>query len=209
MSAPRFIFPKFDAPLPAMADEAAAARHEDAALLADVAAGHADALKRLYDRRAGALFALLVRILADEAEAGEALQETFVAIWQRAGRYDAGRSAPLTWMVMLARGLALDRRRARERRRGWIGAYEAEVASLEVETRTGFADLADRESRRQVADALGRLPEEQRHALELAFFRGWTHEDIARATGTPLGTIKARIRRGLGALRHHLRNFHD
>lgn len=137
------------------------------------------------------------------------LQETFVAIWQRAGRFDPARSAPLTWMVMLARGLALDRRRARERRRSWLGAYEAEVASLEVETRTGFADLADRESRRQVADALLRLPDEQRRALELAFFRGWTHDDIARATGEPLGTIKARIRRGLGALRQHLRHFHD
>ncbi|MFN0067734.1 MAG: sigma-70 family RNA polymerase sigma factor [Limisphaerales bacterium] len=206
MSAPRFTFPALP---PAPAEAPPACGSEDAALLAQVAAGQTDALKLLYDRRAGVLFALLVRILENDGEAAEVLQETFVAIWQRAGRFDADRSAPLTWMVMLARGLALDRRRARERRRGWIGAYEAEVASLEVETRTGFADLADRESRRQVADALGRLPEEQRHALELAFFRGWTHEDIARATGTPLGTIKARIRRGLGALRHHLRNFHD
>jgi RNA polymerase sigma-70 factor (ECF subfamily) len=209
VTTPRFNVPDLSpeppagAPAPVFAGQA-----EDAALLHAVAVGDTDALARLYRRRGGLLFALLARVLENDAEAEDALQETFVQIWRRAADFSPLRAAPLTWMVMIARGLALDRRRARRRRGARLAAYGAEVASLEVMTHEGHAPAADAEAARAVEAALQRLPDEQRHALQLAFFRGWTHEAIARATGQPLGTVKSRIRRGLAALRQHLRRLH-
>jgi RNA polymerase sigma-70 factor (ECF subfamily) len=181
---------------------------EDIRLLRGVAAGESASLARLYERRGGALYSLLVRMLANEAEAEELLQDTFVRIWRRAGDFDPARSAPFTWMVMIARGLALSRLRSRGRAATGMAAYEQELASLEVEHVSRGWHTADPELPALCAGALRQLPEPQRRALELAFFRGWTHVQIARATGEPLGTVKARIRRGLLSLRGLLKDFH-
>src|SRR5690606_10019303 len=106
---------------------------EDTALLRAVAAGDAASLTRLYERRGGPLYSMLVRMLGSKSEAEDVLQETFVRIWQKAGEFHPARSAPFTWMVMVARGLALSRLRARGRFEAGLSAYEREVASLEVE----------------------------------------------------------------------------
>jgi RNA polymerase sigma-70 factor (ECF subfamily) len=181
----------------------------DARLLAELAAGHSGALAELYRRRAGALLRLLERILGDVREAEEVLQDTFVQLWKRAGRYDAAKAGPLTWMIMVARGLALDRLRQRSRRQSGVERFRAESDADQVQEENAFTRLSDQESARRVGRALGSLPAEQRTAIELAFYRGCTQEEIARTTGEPLGTIKARIRRGMLALRQRLKERHD
>ncbi len=181
---------------------------EDARLLAAISQGNPVSLNRLYERRAGALFSMLVRMLHHDGEAEECLQDTFVRVWHRAATFDPARSAPFTWMVMIARGLALSRLRSRGAAAQKHSAYQAEVASLEIEQIDASWHPPDSELHTACAQALHSLPDEQRHALELAFFRGWTHGEIAASTGQPLGTIKARIRRGLLSLRNLLKDFH-
>lgn len=181
---------------------------EEARLLVAIAEGDQNALAALYRYRGGVLYSLLLRILVHEMEAQEVMQDTFVQIWRRAGTYDPERSSPMAWMVMIARGLALDRLRARSRRNASLAAYEQEVASLEVEVNCGARQTERDELAAACAAALNTLPEQQGRALQLAFFRGWTHEEIAKAVGEPLGTVKARIRRGLLALRQALKEYH-
>lgn len=106
---------------------------EDARLLAVMADGDQHALATLYRRRGSLIYSLLVRMLVSEMEAQEVLQDTFVRIWRRVREYDPDRSSPLAWMIMIARGLALDRLRSRSRRSAGHAAYEQEVASLEAE----------------------------------------------------------------------------
>lgn len=181
---------------------------EDVRLLAAIAEGDQHALAALYRHRGSLLYSLLRRMLVHEMEAQEVMQDTFVQIWRRAGAYDSTRSSPVGWMVMIARGLAVDRLRARSRRSASLTAYEQEVASLEVEVNTGARQTERDELAAACAAAMNSLPEEQGRALQLAFFRGWTHEEIAKAVGEPLGTIKARIRRGLLGLRKALKDYH-
>jgi len=180
---------------------------EDARLLAAVAEGDQNRFAVLYRRRSGVIYSLLVRMLVNEMEAQEVMQDAFIQIWKRAPRYDREKSSPLAWMIMIARGLAMDRLRARSRQFAGRAAYEKEVASLEVEINT--TRQAERDELAGVcSSALNQLPDEQARALQLAFIRGWTHEEIASATGEPLGTIKARIRRGLLALRKTLKAYY-
>src|SRR5437867_1636829 len=179
---------------------------EDARLLAAVAGGDQQALGVLYRRRGCLIYSLLVRMLVNEMEAQEVMQDTFIRIWQRAAQYGPGRSSPLAWMLMIARGRAFDRLRARSRQAAGRAAYEQEVASLELEINRPSRDERD-ELIEVCASALNRLPDVQARALQLAFFRGWTHQEIATAVGEPLGTVKARIRRGLLALRQALKDY--
>lgn len=184
---------------------------EDARLIAQVADGQAGALAELYRRRGGALLRFIQRILRDAPDAEEILQDALVAIWRRAGRYDAAKASPLGWMMMIARGLALDRLRQRSRRAAGMDRLRSAEASdspaADPDTTSFGADPDDRHHR--LGNALGSLPEAQRRAIELAFYRGCTQEEIARTTGEPLGTIKARIRRGMIALRLRLQTRHD
>jgi RNA polymerase sigma-70 factor (ECF subfamily) len=181
----------------------------DARLLAELAAGHTSALAELYRRRGGALLALLRRMLGDEREAEETLQDTFVQLWRRAGHYDAAKAGPLTWIIMVARGLALDRLRHRSRQAAALDRYSAEVPAQETAHEDGFTRATADETAGRLSRALTGLPVEQRRAIELAFYQGCTQEEIARATGEPLGTIKARIRRGMLTLRQRLKDRHD
>lgn len=195
---------RFETDLPSAATQVEEDRH----LLASVAAGRQDALARLYERRGAALFSLLSRILGTNSEAEDVLQEAFVLIWRRASTYDSNKSSPWTWMVMLARGLALDRLRSRQRRSQHQAVYEQEVASLELEHVDHSTPLADRELSDRLTHALRHLTDAQREAIELAFYRGWTHDEIARTSGQPLGTVKSNIRRGMIALRKLLKDLY-
>jgi RNA polymerase sigma-70 factor (ECF subfamily) len=186
------------------------ARPEDARLLAAIGRGDSSALKELYQLRSGAIYSMLSRMLVNEMDAQETLQDVFLTIWRRAEEFDSDRSSPLAWMVMIARAKAWDRLRARARRSATHAEYEREVASLELEFESTLNQRTERdEVSGACAKALNELPAEQSRALQLAFLRGWTHAEIARAAGEPLGTIKARIRRGLLALRRKLKDQHD
>ena len=183
---------------------------EDARLLHAIAGGDEHALATLYHRRGGLVFSFLTRMLGQEAEAQEALQDTFIRLWRRAKDFDASRSSATAWLLLFARGLALDRLRARSRHVAKLSAYETEVAALEAGwSGAGRSQASADELAGSCRAALNQLPAEQRHALELAFFRGWTHEEIATTQGEALGTVKARIRRGLLALRKTMKDYCD
>jgi RNA polymerase sigma-70 factor (ECF subfamily) len=181
---------------------------EDARLLSAIAGGDQQALAILYRRRSDLVYSVLLRMLGNSVEAQEVLQDTFVRLWRRAKEFDADRSSATAWLLMFARGLALDKLRARSRRAAAYDAYEREV-SLEKNASSAAHQLEADELSGICRDALDRLPAPQSQALQLAFFRGWTHEEIARAQGEALGTVKARIRRGLLSLRKTIKDYYD
>lgn len=184
---------------------AVAAPTVDNALLVRIAAGDQTAFADLYDRLSGLLLAVARRILGDSAEAEDVVHDAFVSIWEKAAAFDPARGSPAAWAVTLVRNRAIDRLRARVRRGELLAASAPddlghhEPAGDEAPL---AADLAERSA--LVRSALSDLPAEQRRALELAFFSGLTHDQIARRLDSPLGTVKARIRRGLLALRDRL-----
>lgn len=174
----------------------------DAALLARVAKGDQAAFAAFYDRLAGLMVATARRVIGDAAEAEDVVHDVFVSIWEKAGEFDPARGSPAAWAVTLVRNRAIDRIRSR-RRRGEILAESAPGDLGYHEPSGDDAPLAADQAERSkvVRSALSDLPAEQRRALELAFFSGLTHEQIARRLASPLGTVKARIRRGLLSLR--------
>lgn len=181
---------------------------EDARLLHAIAGEDQQALAMLYRRRGDLVYSFLLRILGNSAEAQEVLQDTFVRLWRRAKDFDASRSSATAWLLMFSRGLALDRLRARTRREAAYSAYGREIASLEKTDVSAAHRLEFDELSGICRDAVNRLPPVQSEALQLAFFRGWTHEEIARAQGEALGTVKARIRRGLLSLRKIIKDYY-
>jgi RNA polymerase sigma-70 factor, ECF subfamily len=195
-------------PFPGLEHRAGAAADDgtDTRLLAELAQGQAGALAELYRRRGGVLLSLLIRILGDDREAEEVLQDTFIQLWRKADQYNPAKSGPLTWMVMIARGLALDRLRRRNRLSTVLDEYRA---SRLPDADVSFPATGEAETTERVSHALAGLPGEQREALELAFWRGCTQEEIARVTGSPLGTVKARLRRAMMSLRTKLKDRHE
>jgi RNA polymerase sigma-70 factor (ECF subfamily) len=175
---------------------------DDADLLRRIASGDGDALTRIFDLHSPVALGLLVRILGSRAEAEEVLQEVFLQVWMQAGRYEEPRSTPRGWILMLARSRALDRLRRREssRRREEVVAVGEGAAVHPV----GTERLEEVEQRSRVGAALGLLSPEQRRCIELAFFEGLTHTQIAERLKAPLGTVKSRILLGMNKLRQAL-----
>jgi RNA polymerase sigma-70 factor (ECF subfamily) len=175
--------------------------------LRQVAGGNETALRRLYELRADTLFALALRMLQSPAEAEEALQDAFMRIWRGASTWDEEKSAAFTWMVLIQRRACIDRLRARGRQERLFCAGEdpgrEEMVFLSAEPSEGNGD------RSTLHEALRRLPLEQREVIELAFYQGWTHSEIAQHRREPLGTIKARLRRGMLRLRELLKDRYD
>ncbi|ATC62683.1 RNA polymerase subunit sigma-70 [Nibricoccus aquaticus] len=176
----------------------------DAALLREIASGNKDALARLYDRFSRPLFAVALRILHDRAEAEDVVHDIFISLWQKAATFEAARCSALGWAIALTRNRAIDRLRTR-RRRGEILDTSAPADLGYDETastaESSSLDLSFKERATTVRQAVTQLSAEQRTALELAFFSGLTQQEIAARLHEPLGTVKARIRRGLLKLR--------
>ncbi len=172
----------------------------DAALLARVAAGDGAAFDDLYRRYAPVAAVLALDILHDPALVEDALQEAFLAVWRHAPTYDPARGSVRSWLLTIVRHRAIDDHRRRYQDR-WV-----DVAALaETPDGTDTHDLAcQRAEARRVRAALVHLPAAQRASLTLAYAAGYTHPQIARAQGVPLGTVKGRLRLGLHALRAHL-----
>jgi RNA polymerase sigma-70 factor (ECF subfamily) len=179
---------------------------EDRVLIARVA-GRApeagDALAALFDRHAPILLGLLHRLLGGGGEAEEALQDVFVQAWRDAGRYRPELVGVRGWLVLLARSRALDRLRATGARRRREDRLVRE-AGEPWESPRGAERLERAQAERRLARALAALPAEQRQAIELAFFAGLTHAEVADRVGAPLGTVKSRILLGLRKLRSAL-----
>lgn len=180
----------------------------DPALVARIEARDADALALLYDRHSARLMGLAQRILGVSGEAEEVLQEVFLHVWRSAHTFDAARGSVLAWLLVATRSRAIDRLRARRpASRGELKRLDdvPEAASpLDVE-----GDSVAREWEAVCRAAIGELPAEQRRVLELAYFEGLTHVEIAERTDTPLGTVKTRVRLGLMKLRERIRPYRE
>ena len=192
-----------------MAEQAATVQQiADREMIERIGRGDQSAFSALYDRLSRPLYSLALRMLGDAGDAQDALQDVFLQIWSRAATYNPEQSTVFSWTVLLTRSRVIDRLRARKRRLRVVdsatGDEDAEVA--DASTMESAADTADKnDEAARVRSVLNNLPSEQREAIELAFFGHLTHHEIAARLGEPLGTIKARIRRGLLKLRERLR----
>ena len=175
-------------------------------LVRQMQAGDQQAFATFYDRFAPGLFSMIYAILHDQKESEDVLQEAFVQMWKRTATYDATRSSLFTWAVMISRHKAIDRLRSRQRQSRLVEAVANETDESAVSAPAERADhaLARSDERENVRAAMAQLGDGQREAIELAFFAGLTQTQIAEKLGAPLGTVKARIRRGLLALREVL-----
>ena len=175
----------------------------NAALVRRMAGGDRDALAELYDRLSKPLYATARHILNDSAEAQDVVHDVFLALWENAGSFDSSRGAAFSWAVTLTRNRAIDRLRTRSNRARLLGTsvpddlgYGLDAFPVAGDSKAELGERAE-----AVRKAMAGLPQEQQRALELAFFSGLTQQEIADRLKEPIGTIKARIRRGLIKLR--------
>ena len=177
----------------------------DFEIVQSIAAGSTDGLAELYDRHAATVFGLGRRVMTRVEDAEEVVQDVFAQAWREAGRYQGERASVAGWLVMLTRARAIDKLRARRSRPDLDRAvdpapgFEAPSEGPDPEAVTLSADEA-----RRVKQALTRLPEEQRALIDLAYFDGLTQSEIAAKTGSPLGTVKTRMRAAMHTLREAL-----
>jgi RNA polymerase sigma-70 factor, ECF subfamily len=174
----------------------------DANLMRQIATGDRVAFANLYDRFSGPLYATAIRILSDSAEAQDVVHDAFVALWEKAATFDAGRGNAFSFAVTLLRNRAIDRLRMRRRRSELLATSAPSDLGYDQAGEKSADDSAVRaDDALSVRRAVAQLPIEQQRALELAFFAGLTQEEIAQKLSEPLGTVKARIRRALLKLR--------
>lgn len=200
-------------------------RHDDAALVNAIVAGSQDALASLYDRHADGIFAAVSRLTQDRGMAEEVVQETFLALWDRAESYDPRLGSLATWLRTIARNRTVDRLRAAGRRPGLTpmssvlggrDAGDADADTLErlmaggdllaasTPTRSPAAEAELAELREALRDALRTMPEEERMVIVLAYGEDLSQSEIANRLDWPLGTVKTRTRRALRHMREVL-----
>jgi RNA polymerase sigma-70 factor (ECF subfamily) len=182
---------------------ASQSRQADQASLERIARGDEHALADLYDRHARMIFSLALRILQVRADAEDIVQEVFAQVWAQARRYDPSRGAVAAWMLTLARSRAIDRLRARRARPETAGEATA-AERVPDAAATQDLELLSAEQVSRLQRALEHLPNAQREALELAYYEGLTHAEVAVRLAEPLGTIKTRIRQAVIKLRESL-----
>jgi RNA polymerase sigma-70 factor, ECF subfamily len=182
-------------------DAPVAGLEEDQRTLARMAGGDASALGDLYDRHGRAVYSLACRILGDRTEAEDITQDVFSQAWSQAAQYDVQRATVAGWLLMMSRTRSIDRVRARRSRPQTLAGDLPEAADPAAGAEAGAIGA---QAAARVREALGALPETQRAAIELAYYGGLSHTDIATRLGQPLGTIKTRIRTGLLSLRSAL-----
>jgi len=174
----------------------------DEALLNEIAGGAVWAMDSLYERYSRMLYSVAYRMVADHQIAEDLLQDAFLAVWRRSTSYSPQTGAARSWLISILHHRAIDHLRRMRRRSGIV---EAPLEEIELDETTAFPDVWDEAWRSikssQVRAALMKIPTEQRLVIELAYFQGWTHAEIAEGTEIPLGTVKARMRLGL----HHLK----
>jgi RNA polymerase sigma-70 factor, ECF subfamily len=175
---------------------------DDAELVRLVASGSAEALGRLYDRHVPIVFGLARRILGRQEDAEEVVQDVFAQVWRQAARYRGDRASVAGWLIMLARTRAIDRLRARASRPDLARSVPTDEAPpLAASAPDPEATVVAAGDARLVRQALVALPEQQRSLVELAYYEGFTHTEIAARTGVALGTVKTRLRMAMLTLR--------
>jgi len=176
----------------------------DVELLHQIAGGDRSAFAEFYDRHSTLMFSVASRILNDPTEAEDVLQETFLQIWEKAAKFDPKLGKASSWAAILVRNKAVDRIRASQRRSRLVDEAGNAQAIAEDVADSVNESLHGHERAKIIQSAIVELPGEQRQAIELAYFSGLTQDEISKKLNTPLGTIKARIRRGLLKLRDHM-----
>lgn len=183
------------------------AADDDLMLVAAMARGEERAATALYDRHGAVMYGLSLRMVGEPADAEEVVLDAFAQAWREAARYDTSRGSVLGWLTTIVRTRALDAIRARGRR-----AKMVETATVVLDAPAAMSEgpaapdraVEERERARAVGSALRSLPDAQRRAIELAFFEGLTHQEVAERLAEPLGTVKTRIRLGMLKLRDML-----
>jgi RNA polymerase sigma-70 factor (ECF subfamily) len=177
----------------------------DAQRIREMAAGNPSALAAVYDRHASVVYSLALRIVGEESEAEDVVQEVFAQAWRQAGRYDTSRGSVVAWLLIMTRTRGIDRLRARQSRpdRATV-SDDLLLEQMAAPAQDPAMHIAAAEDAVRVRRALGELPLLQRAAIELAFFEGMTQQEIADRLEQPLGTVKTRIRLGLIKLREAL-----
>ena len=170
------------------------------AVMAAVASGDRAALAELYRRTSAKLYGVALKVLRDEAEAEEALQDIFVTVWNKARLYDPGKASPLTWLSVLARNKAVDRVRVRRIATGGL----EEAADFPDESPSAFEVLEAADDRARLARCFDQLEEKFRILIRDAFVDGATYPELAEREAVPLGTMKSWMRRSLLRLRECL-----
>jgi RNA polymerase sigma-70 factor (ECF subfamily) len=176
-------------------------------LLARVGKGDSQAFALLYDYSSSVLFTLAHRILTNRDEAAELLQDVYIEVWRKADNFDVRRGSPMAWLITLTRSRAIDRLRASASRGRNVtdSIDESPVNELRSENPDPLEVHAMEEIRALVGNAFTDLPTAQQEAIELAFYEGLTHTEIAAKLNKPVGTIKTRIKLGMNKLRYALR----
>jgi len=179
---------------PAKASLSASNAVEDAALLAKVEQGNQEAMAGLFDRYSGIVYSVALRVLKDTGQAEDVMQDIFIQLWKKPSAFVSGRGSLGAWLVVVARNRAIDSLR---RRRPTDSVEDVVLAAA-----TDLAAEAERNTlMEKVRVYLHQLPLEQRRSVEMAYFEGMSHSEIAEKTGDPLGTVKTRIRLALIGLR--------
>jgi RNA polymerase sigma-70 factor (ECF subfamily) len=178
-------------------------------LVAAMAAGDSGpALSAFYQQYASMVLALLMKMLGSRAEAEEILQDVFVELWRRAPQYDRTRGSVVAWVVTVARCRALDALRARSRRRGDRQSEYGEGDAMVTESGRPDVLVSSTRWHQALRQAFQRLSAEQRAVLELSYFQGMSHGQIADTLGLPVGTVKSRILAGMRSMRTMLPVIH-
>jgi RNA polymerase sigma-70 factor (ECF subfamily) len=178
---------------------------EDRELIQRMASKDAAALDAFYSRYNRLAFSLVFRIVGNHTDAEDVLTDVFWQVWQQSARYEAGRGKPLAWLLTIARTRAIDSLRSSNRQQMKTEELDPSKNPASPVREPDSFVLAD--TRKAVQEALRTLPEQQRIPLEMAYFQGMSHTEIATALGQPLGTVKDRIRTGMMHLRKMLRPY--
>lgn len=175
----------------------------DATLMEKVMSGDESAFALVYDRYSPMLFGMLMRILQDSQAAEEVLQDIFLQLWRKPEQFDPSRGSLPAWLTVIGRNRAISKLRGRPRQE-----VLEQTEGLYANTLASSQNIESEASRTQLVDtvklAMSRLPEEQRQVIELAYFEGMTQTEIAERTGSPLGTVKTRVRTGMQSLKQLL-----
>ncbi len=171
-------------------------------LLENTGKGDRRSFEEVYDRYSGVLYTTAYKVLNNPDDAQDVLQDVFIQIWEKASMYDSSRGKPLTWAMTMTRNKAIDRLRSKQRRARLRDEAEKEGKVHQDEAhKDASEEVYGLERSEVVRNAVMQLSKEQRQAIEMAFFGGLTQNEIAEALSEPLGTIKARIRRGMMKLK--------